>query len=93
MRNDSPTPAPHAPLNPNSAFVVHLTNSADSHAVSGRVEHVASGRALRFMSVVQLLDFMNEIIARTDGASVEPRRESGGHQGEEGLSSPENCRK
>ncbi|HXC52493.1 MAG TPA: hypothetical protein VN634_16550 [Candidatus Limnocylindrales bacterium] len=37
------------------AFVVHLL---ETEAVHGRVEHVSSGRATRFGSAAELIDFM-----------------------------------
>ena len=62
MRNDLPCLA--APLNANAAFIVHLTGpTTETDAVSGRVEHVISGKSLRFTSITQLADFMNRVTA------------------------------
>jgi hypothetical protein len=46
-----------APLDADAAFVVHLTGG-DPSAVSGRAEHVTSGRSLRFTSLSELHGFM-----------------------------------
>jgi hypothetical protein len=45
---------------PHTAFVVQLLEGApvSSASVVGRIEHVASGRAARFASAAQLVDFM-----------------------------------
>jgi len=52
-------------LSPDAAFVVHLVPEAgDSPAssVTGRVEHVATGKALRFGSSTELLEFMRHVV-------------------------------
>lgn len=55
----------HAPLSADSAFVVHLAvaDVAAPEVVSGRIEHVDSGRATRFRSVAELITFMRQIVA------------------------------
>lgn len=58
-------------LAPESAFVVHL---AKVDSMRGRVEHVTSGRALRFDSTAELVQFMQQTIedsAPTDSAREE----------------------
>ena len=49
----------------NSAFVLQLRPETDVEAgrFEGRVEHVASTRAMRFYSVDQLLDFIAAMLA------------------------------
>ena len=42
-------------LSAEQAFVVHLL---ETEAVYGRVEHVSSGRCMRFGSVAELIEFM-----------------------------------
>jgi len=49
-----------ARLDPEQAFVVHLTATA---AMRGRVEHVTSGQSLRFASVSELIAFMQRALA------------------------------
>lgn len=47
------------------AFVVHLADTTDESGdqVSGRVEHVSTGRATRFDSLQALLRFMRQTMA------------------------------
>ena len=52
--SDSGRPG-HPRLSTEQAFVVHLV---ETNVVHGRVEHVSSGRARRFGSVAELIDFM-----------------------------------
>jgi hypothetical protein len=63
--NDSGRPS-HPRLSSEQAFVVHLV---ETNVVHGRVEHVSSGRARRFGSVAELIDFMR--------GSLEPTSVSG----------------
>jgi hypothetical protein len=52
-------------LSPDSAFVVHLIPEAGqspASGVTGRVEHVATGKALRFGSSTELLEFMRHVV-------------------------------
>ena len=66
------------------AFVVQIEAQADLAAgrLVGRVEHVVSGRATRFRSLQQLLDFMDGATAMAErrssrgaaGATRGPRR-------------------
>lgn len=53
-----------APLSADAAFVVHLTEAAAAahDDVCGRIEHITSGRALRFTSVAELLGFMRQTV-------------------------------
>jgi hypothetical protein len=55
-------------LPPEAAFVVQLQGDADvaTGTVSGRVEHVASGRAKRFRSLPELLAFISQVLAPPD---------------------------
>jgi hypothetical protein len=47
------------------AFVVHLRSDTDPAAgeVVGRVEHVLSGRSVRFEDVMALVEFFREAVA------------------------------
>ena len=47
-----------APLSASSAFVVHLASPTTPELVLGRVEHIATGRSLRFASAAELIGFM-----------------------------------
>ena len=53
-----------APLSAHKAFVVHLVDgeSLETEAVCGRVEHVVSGRYVRFTSITQLIEFMQQAV-------------------------------
>jgi hypothetical protein len=61
-------------LLPHAAFVVRLGRDfvAAEGTVTGRVEHVASGRAARFSSTAELVEFMRTTLARRaeDAASA-----------------------
>jgi hypothetical protein len=63
--------AGHLPVD--RAFVVQIKAQADLAAgrLVGRVEHVVSGRAIRFRSLRQLVEFM-------DGATAMAQRKSPG---------------
>lgn len=58
-------------LSPDGAFVVQFTTGTDLAAgpVSGRVEHVQSGRAAQFGSLDELLRFVGTILARRETAT------------------------
>jgi hypothetical protein len=58
----------HRPLPPDRAFVVRFRTGGET--VAGLVEHVASGRGVRFDSYDELLDFL-----RRQLASLEPADE------------------
>ena len=51
-------------LPPQGAFVVQFGSDTDpaAHRLSGRVEHVVSGRASRFESLEALLDFIARVL-------------------------------
>jgi hypothetical protein len=51
----------HRPLPPDRAFVVRFRAGGD--AVAGLVEHVASGRGVRFDSYDELLEFLRRQLA------------------------------
>ncbi len=55
-----PFPQPAASLTPELAFVVQLQSPRPhgSETLAGRVEHIASGRSLRFVSLAELSAFM-----------------------------------
>jgi hypothetical protein len=61
-----------SPPTRDAAFVVHL--ATDAGEVHGRVEHVTTGRASRFRSVAELLDFMRQTLVAIQ-ADREPTRE------------------
>lgn len=51
----------HNTLSPDHAYVVQLWDnpSCTADALSGRVEHIASGRACMFETTSELFDFLN----------------------------------
>jgi len=55
-----------APLPAKSAFVVHLAADVGlaPEAMHGRIEHVVSGRAIRFASAADLIGFMQQTLAQ-----------------------------
>jgi hypothetical protein len=57
-----------APLTPDRAFVVQLRQSSalTLEALSGRIEHIVSGRATSFTSVGELLGFMEKTLSRRE---------------------------
>ena len=50
------------PLTARAAFVLHMTLAASDppDALAGRVEHVVSGRSLRFTTAGELVAFLQE---------------------------------
>ena len=56
-------------LSADGAFVVQFLTGTDldAGAVSGRVEHVASGRTARFASIDELLRFFHDVLGRLAG--------------------------
>ncbi|WP_428384566.1 hypothetical protein [Nevskia ramosa] len=73
----SPFPQPAASLTPELAFVVQLQSPRPqaSGELAGRVEHIASGRSLRFVSLAELSAFM--AAAREHPRPAESRPMSG----------------
>lgn len=71
MTNHRPGSTLPAPLSPKLAFIVHLTGTEPSptEVLTGRVEHVTSGRSLRFTSCSQLVEFMQRAVASQDQAT------------------------
>ncbi|HYD48087.1 MAG TPA: hypothetical protein VEB21_07065 [Terriglobales bacterium] len=67
FRSVSGDPAQRDPLFPSRrAFIVQFTRDASSDTppqCSGRVEHVVSGRSLRFEKPEELWSFMREVMA------------------------------
>ena len=67
---------PESPtLLPDRAFVVEFTSGGDAMRVdqlSGRVEHVVSGRATRFTTAGELLEFVHGVLR--SGASERKKR-------------------
>lgn len=53
-------PPSYQPLRTDYAYVVQLGGPAQNAMLSGRVEHVASGQALRFSSADELLRFLTQ---------------------------------
>lgn len=51
-------PHPNQALRPERAYVLQLGEPAPNAAISGRIEHIASGAAMRFGSVDELLRFL-----------------------------------
>src|SRR5689334_8437039 len=64
MSSEQRQPATEKRLSPQAAFVVQFVAGSDLRggAVSGRVEHVATGRNARFASVDELLRFIADIL-------------------------------
>jgi hypothetical protein len=59
MAGRSRTPTARGALEPDGAFVVQLRSDCDvPRRLSGRVEHVVSGRSEQFGSLAALLAFM-----------------------------------
>ena len=58
-----------ATLRPEHAFVVEFGNAADAapDRLSGRVEHVVSGRATQFASSEELLVFVTRVLRAPRG--------------------------
>lgn len=56
-------------LTPDRAFVVQLRENAGFGIgeISGRVEHVISGRSAGFCTLAELASFMGEVIAGKQG--------------------------
>ena len=81
------TPPPHGdatqvPLPAERAFVVQLRAQADSGGdlFVGRAEHIASGVAVRFGSVAELLAFITNVLRSSGSVLGEPsdwKREGG----------------
>ncbi|HYC53813.1 MAG TPA: hypothetical protein VEL28_02630 [Candidatus Binatia bacterium] len=71
MPKRDPEQSPAAPLNPDAAFVVHVTggNASDPDAVSGRAEHVTTGHNRRFHGIHQLAEFMSHVTAQVRAGS------------------------
>jgi hypothetical protein len=55
---------PHAALRPDHAFVVQFgpATQVDASQVEGRVEHLASRQATRFLSLEALLAFVGRVL-------------------------------
>ena len=59
------------PLSIHRSFIIRLYPSVDPDAVeiSGRVEHVVSGKAQEFHSVEELLRFIRQLLRSEDSES------------------------
>ncbi len=72
----TPSTFPESPtLLPDRAFVVEFTTGGDAMRIdqlSGRVEHVVSGRATRFATAGELLEFVHGVLRA--GASARKQR-------------------
>ena len=65
MANPCDNAADVPPLLPERAFVVEFSSGGETSRkeyLSGRVEHVVSGRAARFASAGELLDFVHGVL-------------------------------
>ena len=62
-------------LPPGCAFVVHfrISSAFASAKVSGRVEHIVSGKVAHFASLEDLLAFVTRVLAAYDGGSAGAR--------------------
>ncbi|MBI3798795.1 MAG: hypothetical protein HY268_17755 [Deltaproteobacteria bacterium] len=65
------TPLP-ALLPPHWAFVVQVRQGSGftPKTLHGRVEHVVSGQATTFVSLVELLAFMEKVLTKKEGDHV-----------------------
>lgn len=62
-RRDRSTPAKVKVLLPGGAFLVECSSGeAVSEQLSGRVEHIVSGKATSFESTSTLIDFMRGVL-------------------------------
>lgn len=61
----------------NRAFVLQLASQADPAGgrLEGRIEHIASLRAVRFGSLVELVAFLIDVLAEIEPALLEEKRE------------------
>jgi hypothetical protein len=64
-RRNRSTPAEIQVLLPRGAFLVECSSSktVSDDQLSGRVEHIVSGRATSFESASRLIDFMRGVLA------------------------------
>jgi hypothetical protein len=70
MKERGDTPEGVGTLSAHGAFVVHFRpDMAAGGAVSGRIEHVVSGKAARFNSVEDLLAFVDRVLREVKDAS------------------------
>ena len=60
-----------APLSPHRAFVIQFRSgtTAEPEQFAGRVEHVTSGQAIRFVSLEEFLVFVEQVL---DDVSEKP---------------------
>ena len=72
MRKPPESRSTPAPLDADAAFVVHLTGG-DPSTVSGRAEHVTSGRSRRFASLNELYEFMQSVLAHRGAVRTQSR--------------------
>ena len=64
----------HGPLSPRAAFVVQFLawSNPRSGVIGGRVEHVASGRSRRFLSLKELLDVLADALIEVGPGEEDP---------------------
>ncbi len=68
-------PAATGRLDPRAAFVVQFrVGSRVGGPLAGRVEHVSTGRQIRFSSLEELEAFVGEMLSRVAGGEAEPNR-------------------
>jgi hypothetical protein len=74
--DDRPTDSELPELLPSRAFVVEFRGGSaigeDEPPLSGRVEHVVSGKAARFESAAELLDFVRGVLRSCAQAKGRP---------------------
>ena len=65
----------HPPYTPTQAFVVQFgrETAVDTGRLSGRVEHVVSGKVARFESLDELVAFMTEVLRAVAETTRRPR--------------------
>ncbi len=61
-RLSRPPASDSATLTPDRAFVVEFAGAPHGDRLSGRIEHVVSGRAARFASAGELLEFVQGVL-------------------------------
>jgi len=81
-RGDRPTTAAVPVLLPRGAFLVECRSgeTVSDDQLSGRVEHIVSGRATPFESASELIDFMRGVLALGQVNAGDGNGSPGGHE-------------
>jgi hypothetical protein len=77
-----PTPARKGPFPIQHAFVVQFAadTGLDAQGLAGRVEHVTSGQATRFVSREALMAFVTQVLQTSASQRATPRPTDDWHQ-------------